>query len=520
MFYFIPSWYNHDRKWYDNIQIWFRQAQTMEFDDTINQIRIFKNAQENAKLLVLNYAPNLRYFLHRQGIYEIDALSLFDILQDTQNAKYRVTNYKDFNWDRDVNFVYTPFVIVARKGIEKIAEIEMGADGNVIGLVYFEQQTITKKYVFDDRGFLSSIIYFENGQANYQDYLNYNGIWRFRENLENQTIEINPIFKKDFSQSSYDNIESLIKESFLKQMSGLSTRDTLVVSASNQNIEMVFTDTNTSCKKIISFFEDKYDFNENSNNRLINCADLIIADTKKTYHKLLELSEKLAFSSDKILNITPYDTRLKLAKSDTIKELIIYFLVDNISRDKFKTVAYRMFDMMLNHKHINIKFASYGRNGFTKEYLEDFIKEVLAEEKYKVFLYKDNEINAEIKEVCKVTDEAFTKIQYCMIHTEDDVIRELEYVRLIIDVGDEADVYTQIAGISSGIPQINSNETSYVEHMKNGIILTQDDKLEEAINYYFIGLKNWNQSLVYSVDKLLEYTGTRLIKKWKDKLGC
>ena len=38
---------------------------------------------------------------------------------------------------------------------------------------------------------------------------------------------------------------------------------------------------------------------------------------------------------------------------------------------------------------------------------------------------------------------------------ENDIIKELEQTRLIIDVSEEPDLYTQIAGISAGIPQIN-----------------------------------------------------------------
>lgn len=95
----------------------------------------------------------------------------------------------------------------------------------------------------------------------------------------------------------------------------------------------------------------------------------------------------------------------------------------------------------------------------------------------------------------------------------------LEFARIIIDVCENPDVYTQIAGISTGIPQINIIETMNVEHKKNGIILNKGYSIEDAINYYFTGLKNWNDSLVYSIDKLLENSGKKLVEKWKNKLG-
>ena len=47
----------------------------------------------------------------------------------------------------------------------------------------------------DDRGLVSSVIYYEEGQALYQDYLNPKGLWQFREHLQDGgRIEVNPIF--------------------------------------------------------------------------------------------------------------------------------------------------------------------------------------------------------------------------------------------------------------------------------------------------------------------------------------
>ena len=47
-----------------------------------------------------------------------------------------------------------------------------------------------------------------------------------------------------------------------------------------------------------------------------------------------------------------------------------------------------------------------------------------------------------------------------------DIIKELEQTRLIVDMSEEPNLYTQIAGISAGIPQINRSQTEYVDHFK------------------------------------------------------
>ncbi|WP_414080299.1 accessory Sec system glycosyltransferase Asp1, partial [Streptococcus suis] len=57
-----------------------------------------------------------------------------------------------------------------------------------------------------------------------------------------------------------------------------------------------------------------------------------------------------------------------------------------------------------------------------------------------------------------------SRIKLSFLHSENEIIQAFQYVRLIIDLAEEPDLYTQIAGISSGIPQINRVETEFVEH--------------------------------------------------------
>ena len=87
---------------------------------------------------------------------------------------------------------------------------------------------------------------------------------------------------------------------------------------------------------------------------------------------------------------------------------------------------------------------------------------------------------------------------------------------MIIDLNEEPDLYTQIAGISAGIPQINRTKTEYVDHLKNGYVLSNGEKeLAKGVDYFFSALKPWNESLVYSVEKIQAYTGHRLVDKWE-----
>ena len=116
-----------------------------------------------------------------------------------------------------------------------------------------------------------------------------------------------------------------------------------------------------------------------------------------------------------------------------------------------------------------------------------------------------------------VQDAAYYSFIVKNCSNENDIIQELGKTRLIVDLSEEPNLYTQIAGISAGIPQVNRVQTEYVDHLKNGYVLSKGDKeLEKAITHFLLELKPWNEALVYSIEKIQEYTGQRLIEKWEE----
>ncbi|WP_277280736.1 accessory Sec system glycosyltransferase Asp1 [Streptococcus hyointestinalis] len=98
MFYFIPSWYNPSRQWYDDTPTWSRVYDKMEFDDTINQLKMFQQAQEKCALLVMSYRPQLRYFLHKQDLQATAYWSFFDDIQNISRTHTKKIDFKRLNW--------------------------------------------------------------------------------------------------------------------------------------------------------------------------------------------------------------------------------------------------------------------------------------------------------------------------------------------------------------------------------------------------------------------------------------
>ena len=87
-------------------------------------------------------------------------------------------------------------------------------EGFISFIKFFKDDQLEKLKIFDDRGFISSIVYYEDGQEVYQDYLNPNGAWRIREYLktESSRVVVNPVFSQDFDKLEYEWMPDLILE--------------------------------------------------------------------------------------------------------------------------------------------------------------------------------------------------------------------------------------------------------------------------------------------------------------------
>ena len=149
-----------------------------EFDDTVKQIQLFhRNRACPYQIILLSFAPNFRHFLHRQGVYRAPYWSCFDALQAVRRKKVMVLSFHNLKWPEGIEFVYTPFVVVAMLNKEKYAQIDFGEDGNPIRIDLYRGGKLWRRNLYDDRGFVSGTILYEKEQPLYQDYLMENGMW-------------------------------------------------------------------------------------------------------------------------------------------------------------------------------------------------------------------------------------------------------------------------------------------------------------------------------------------------------
>ncbi len=58
----------------------------MSFDDTINQIQMFQAAHEEAALILTCYHPQLCYYLHKQGLLDVNYWSFLMIFKHSKKG--------------------------------------------------------------------------------------------------------------------------------------------------------------------------------------------------------------------------------------------------------------------------------------------------------------------------------------------------------------------------------------------------------------------------------------------------
>ncbi|PLA60651.1 accessory Sec system protein Asp1 [Streptococcus mitis] len=512
MYYFIPAWYGSNRQWHADLTPWYYSNFKLEFDDTFNQIRLFQRQGLPSRLLVLSYQPHLRYFLHRHGVLETEVYPIFDDLQDLHDIHSQVLNIRDIEWDSDCQFIYSPFAIVVQKNGKKYAKVEHGVEGFISEIQYFDLDgQISTHYIMDDRGFVSSVIYFDNGQPIYQDYLDPKGIWRFREYLnERGRVEVNPIFGYRFKQLYYTDMSQLIAEYFDKYLQKKQEKqDIFIIPSHPYHDQFIFDHIPSDNPKILSLF-----INRNSQNTFgelsvsVDRASLVLVDREDSLQLLQELYPEL---SNKFYHLSPFDTRLRLGRSQTRKESIIYYQLDfNEEIDREALTQVLLF--IAETKNTEVIFGAFSASQEQMDEVESFVNEIIQGQIHTDSLEKGLDYGG-AENPLEENQEQELRFQFVNMNDELDLIKTLEFVRLIVDLNKQPHLYTQIAGISAGIPQINLVETVYVEHLKNGYLISDVTEFSKAAHYYTDKLKEWNQALVYSIDKIKEHTGQRFLDK-------
>lgn len=512
MIYFIPAWYNPERPWYFNSRPWSEKQHWVRFDDISSHFERLSDASQQSQLIVNNYAPQLRYFMHHLELLERQFINVFDIIQGLNTItkeQGQFDFYTDLTWPDGVEFIYTPFSVLAYLDGNKYAQIEFGDSGQLFWVTFFEKQLPSLRYIFDDRGFESSrITYDSQGRYQFQEYFNGDGEWQIREFFPpyGNHVEVAESAKGRFEKEIYDTMTDLVFEvlkSILDQHD--SPEDIIFLSESAQHSRAIL-EMKSQKKVIYSFFQERNTAQVTPEiQRNLQEANVVITNSE-TLKKTLQ-----SYTQTRVKKIPLFDARLNLGQSRRLKELIIYFRLDGLEKERYRDTFDTIVRYMKENNLVELRIVSFERSIEEQQAIRKQLKDIFSSYRRKEFSLMVNEQHGAENSLLYMEDKS--RVDLIFMSAADDIIKVINDSRLIIDAAEDADLYTHIAAISAGIPQINREISEFVTHKKNGYIAKNPEELYEGLDYFLSEMTNWNLALTDSIQKVLQHSNTNLLSE-------
>ncbi len=533
MLYFIPAWYQQN-KWRELEQNWHTRRMHTEFDDTVKQVQMFnRSGKRDFKILLLSHTPNFRHFLHRQGVIHAPYWSCFDSIQEVKRQKASVFSFHNLDWPKNIEFVYTPFVVIAYLNGDKYAEINFGEAGNPIEVSMFERDIIIRKNIYDDRGFVSATEIYTDGELVYTDYLTEKGIIKLRLYEESGMVEINDaantylVFGPDgyesrtFEKQFYNNLSEVVIEVLRAHLDMKDGDDIFCIAMHELNV-LAMKDIIDKKKCILSFYGDRYRIKDHLESReLVKAASYIITDSEATTRYL---KREMETDMENIIDISPYDSRMDFGISEQLTVQKILVPVDGLPEDRFKALFVALTEYLKKNENAMVHIFTRNAAFDLPEKLLSQIAQIVEEAGYDPRMVipdaiedktaENEELNEEDSDVVPVR----FVVEQCV--DELSVSKCIREQRIMVDMRHNPDLYLQINCISSAIPQIVRRETQYMQNGFNGFVVRDFEKIPAALDFFLGSLANWNQAKVYSYDIAQKFTTRHLLAKWDDVIAA
>ncbi len=522
MLYFIPAWYQKN-DWKENEQFWYKRRMKTELDDTVKQIQLFqRNHICESKILLLSYAPNFRHFLHRQSVFRVPYWSVFDAIQEVRRKKQALFSFHNLDWPRNIEFIYTPFSIIAMLNGSRYANVEFGEYGNLIQVDLYQNGQVNRKNVYDDRGFVSCTTVYENGNKLYDWYLTDKGVWKLCHFADGH-VAVNPRSNQylicsprgealiPFQKGTYGSMEEVIEEVFASALRSVRDTDIFCAAAHAQHLSLL--DRLLAGKKtIFSVFQRRLPLDNKSTLAVLSRRSCIVTDSDENL-KLLSAQKELKHVPK--INIPPYDTRVDPGVSQHLSVQKILFPVDHLRPEVMEQAIKYMAEYLGDHKNIRVHLFTRNAAPDQRDTLLKRTSDILKRNGYPAqWTGREDENKSEF-----LTDNVepipiLFAVEQCI--NELSVNKCMREQRLLVDLADRPDMFLQILCLSMGTPQILTAATQYMLPEKNGRINKDISRLGDDLKYYLESLGNWNRASVQSFELGKKYATQHLIDQWKE----
>ena len=502
MNYLIPAWSTDLKTWAIARRSTNRK---LEFDDTINQARMFNQVGVATTLLVPVYFPSYRHFALRQQLTGVPVVNLFDYLQGIpEDLPSQPLDPRNFAWPTDADFVYTPEkVLVYRQGRQS-ARLNFGQEGNLLTIEKFDAEAqLTTILWLDDRGFLSRVDDYQAGELVQVNYLDVAGKVQLQIKADGSVTFLGA-GRLGVKQENFPSLTALMTTLFKRYLHTYVQKTDRLILAFALGINQTLGSLIAPHQLVVSLFGDRAPVSIGL--PLAKKARLTLVDQDALKQALADAG------AQHILEIPPFDTRLGLGISNQQKGLEIFCLVDGLSDADVTKVLEQVLPIIIANPLVEFTCASYHYQDYTvKARLQSMLMTVQANHDWQVkFTFEASKNDGE-NQLTPTPKQRYLSFKF--LNSENTVIQDLQPVRLILNLGPTPDLFLQIAAISAGIPQVLTVPSQYVEAGKNGQIVNDLTTLPQVINYYLGGLRHWNEALMYTANQIKKYTGPTIVKQ-------
>lgn len=489
MIHFIPAWYNPDRPWYSTDSVWFRSTALSRADDTVTQLRVFQQGDEEAGLVVLNYAPTLRRFLHTQDIFDVPYWSFFDEIQGLDDDYTRPVDFLSLDWPDDVSFYYNPFIVTVMQDSEVYARVYLAREGTLQSIRYYGSGMPALERIFDDRGFLSSVLmHDEEGRPETQYYLSRTGDVIVSEDVPSGRIDIVQNTEDQFASPSYESWEALIAEKLRAHLHRRRHgRNTVVLALSEQHNALVASTLGDETL-VISRSPGRP---AEASSELLQRAGAVFSDVGQS--DVGPADQALEWASLPELSIYPLERRPTFGASANESKVYISLFVDNITTEELDYAIATMAGQLVDDEKARLLVCTFRSQDL--EYLRGVRHVISGYQHLDLAFLADDDI-AGLSADVGVADGPEEKIQLTFLDREAELIRTMARSRVLVDLGTTVSYHLATEAVNAGVPQINRYAQDLITHPINGYVIGDDSELETALGYFLTGLEHWNQSLV------------------------
>lgn len=505
MNYLIPAWHRM-------LDDWSWTIPRLEFDDTVSHIKVFQESQVPYSLLITDYQPQLSTKLSQLTVSPSEILNVFDYLQGVDHLDNQVVTYRDFSWPTDAYFDFTSFrIIVIVKG-RLYAKITFDTQGKILWVDYFVNDQHTRRLLLDSRGFVSREELFDDHDQPIQHiYYDEQGYWRLKHNLQTDQVTVNDLFPKLTKQLHYNHLSELLTEVVRDRLLARfnPAADHLIVTLDDQakidQNEYAKYQPLFSLSHWHPYQQSLIKISAASNNQLKLLADSeatqavikkqtgLDAPVIPLFQSRFSLGHSQRLSQERIGLFIETMTDEEVYQA---VELIYQRLVKKPAAEALTILTYSIEKLQLAQKCINeLKEKHHGEFILASE-APDEVEEILT----------------------KQTEIPKLDIDAQRITTPAEIGQQFDSLRIIINWGTPLDEFIQITAISTGIPQLCQQPNRRVKDYENGIICPTIADLNQGLNYFIGNLKHWNQSLVYDVQLMNQYSAAELMAKWQPLL--